>query len=453
MPHLGRLSELTSVLAVPAQHLSCRGVADGPPAAPGDERLLGGSGGTPRVPRTHPKHGRLRRRLPGATPMWPTPVHLLFPPTELCTFSHMPHRLWCSLPLQLEYARLSLEAGAALNAYYATGAHLSVTSGRLRQALRPCARLAPFAGCSSCLPCPVAHLRLLRARASCSYTFGLKGPAMTVDTACSSSLVTTHLAGAAPAPSQLILPACPAAPQIDPTLNLLRPVQPRAWSAASARPRGLWESTSRSCTPGRAPACALACSPRRGAARRWMPAQVRALPLRRRPEQFWLAGKRTLPCACCRWLRACRGRGRSHADPGWQRGCAGHRRGPAWVAARRGRGLRRRGLSSGGDRCVAGGEALDCVCLIASWRCNAHPCELFAGAAWLTLAVLAGTAVNQDGRSSSLTAPNGPSQQEVVLGALRAGELAAWQVDHLHMHGTGAHWQVPPVLHLVGCTC
>ena len=33
------------------------------------------------------------------------------------------------MSLQLEYARISLEAGAALNTYYATGAHLSVASG------------------------------------------------------------------------------------------------------------------------------------------------------------------------------------------------------------------------------------------------------------------------------------------------------------------------------------
>lgn len=45
---------------------------------------------------------------------------------------------------QLEYARLSLESGAPLNAYYATGAHLSAASGRI------------------------------------SFTFGLKGPALTV---------------------------------------------------------------------------------------------------------------------------------------------------------------------------------------------------------------------------------------------------------------------------------
>ena len=34
------------------------------------------------------------------------------------------------------------------------------------------------------------------------------------------------------------------------------------------------------------------------------------------------------------------------------------------------------------------------------------------------LAILAGAAVNQDGRSSSLTAPNGPAQQQVIRQAL-----------------------------------
>ncbi len=53
------------------------------------------------------------------------------------------------------------------------------------------------------------------------------------------------------------------------------------------------------------------------------------------------------------------------------------------------------------------------------------------------LAVLAGTAVNQDGRSSSLTAPNGPAQQEVIRAALQAAGAEAAAVTVLSMHGTG----------------
>ena len=53
------------------------------------------------------------------------------------------------------------------------------------------------------------------------------------------------------------------------------------------------------------------------------------------------------------------------------------------------------------------------------------------------LAIVAGTAVNQDGRSSSLTAPNGPSQQAAMRAAHSASHLGPMDVSFLEMHGTG----------------
>jgi acyl transferase domain-containing protein len=61
---------------------------------------------------------------------------------------------------------------------------------------------------------------------------------------------------------------------------------------------------------------------------------------------------------------------------------------------------------------------------------SAGGAELAAGCA-----LLSGTAVNQDGRSSSLTAPNGPAQQDVLRRAL--GGLEPRSVAKLEMHGTG----------------
>ena len=52
-------------------------------------------------------------------------------------------------------------------------------------------------------------------------------------------------------------------------------------------------------------------------------------------------------------------------------------------------------------------------------------------------AVIRGSATNQDGRTNSLTAPSGLAQQEVVLAALRNGQVPPASISYVETHGTG----------------
>ncbi len=53
------------------------------------------------------------------------------------------------------------------------------------------------------------------------------------------------------------------------------------------------------------------------------------------------------------------------------------------------------------------------------------------------LALVASTAVNQDGRSSGLTAPNGLAQEDLIREALEKGQIAPRSVSYVEAHGTG----------------
>jgi acyl transferase domain-containing protein/NAD(P)-dependent dehydrogenase (short-subunit alcohol dehydrogenase family) len=52
-------------------------------------------------------------------------------------------------------------------------------------------------------------------------------------------------------------------------------------------------------------------------------------------------------------------------------------------------------------------------------------------------AVIRGSAINQDGRSTLLTAPNGPAQEALIREALAAAQLAPERIGFVETHGTG----------------
>lgn len=53
------------------------------------------------------------------------------------------------------------------------------------------------------------------------------------------------------------------------------------------------------------------------------------------------------------------------------------------------------------------------------------------------LAVIRGSAMNQDGRSAGLTAPNGPAQEKVIRAALKDAGIGPERIDFVETHGSG----------------
>jgi acyl transferase domain-containing protein/acyl carrier protein len=66
------------------------------------------------------------------------------------------------------------------------------------------------------------------------------------------------------------------------------------------------------------------------------------------------------------------------------------------------------------------------------------------------LAVIRGSAVNHDGRTSGLTVPNGLAQQPVIREALKAAGIEASQVSYVETHGTGTSLGDPIELRALG---
>ena len=66
------------------------------------------------------------------------------------------------------------------------------------------------------------------------------------------------------------------------------------------------------------------------------------------------------------------------------------------------------------------------------------------------LAVVRGSAANQDGASSGLTVPSGPAQQALLRQALASARLQPADIDYVEAHGTGTPLGDPIELESLG---
>jgi len=58
------------------------------------------------------------------------------------------------------------------------------------------------------------------------------------------------------------------------------------------------------------------------------------------------------------------------------------------------------------------------------------------------LAVIRGSAINQDGRTNGLTAPSGLAQQRLLRRALQDAGVSASEVGYFEAHGPGPLWGI-----------